>query len=154
MDLPGASQAGTGAALRRVRSRYRKHPEAFCLALPPLHIDDSTPHSSQQVHSHLQDAVEAVDAWARQHQLTVSHQGRSSVLGIRGQAALLQPGAGSTLLAPTETRAQLAKNFERHLRLLIDGLLKFLWTEHQQFCLLLSHNGRGARRILKNGHLS
>src|SRR4030095_15354479 len=79
-----------------------------------------------------------------------SDRGRPSVLGIRGQTTLLQPGTGSMLLAPAETRAQLAKNFERHFRLLIDGLLKFLWTEHQQFCLLLSHNRCGAWRILKN----
>src|SRR5947199_10627862 len=83
----------------------------------------------------------------------VEMTGGLSVLGIRGQTTLLQPGIGSMLLTPAETRTQLAKNFERHLRLLIDSLLKFLWAEHQQFCLLLSHNCRGARRILKNGHL-
>ena len=69
-------------------------------------------------------------------------RGCPSVLDIRGQTTLLQPGTGGTLLAPAETRAQLAKNFERHLRLLIDGLLKFLWTERQQFCLLRSHSRR------------
>src|SRR5437879_13592588 len=70
-----------------------------------------------------------------------------SVLGIRDQTTLLQTGTSSMLPTPAETRTQLAKNFERHLRLLIDSLLKFLWAEHQQFCLLLSHNCRGARSI-------
>ena len=67
---------------------------------------------------------------------------RFPTLGIRSQPTLLQPCASSTLLAPAETGAQLAENFESHLRLLIDRLLKFFWAERQQFCLLLGHGRR------------
>jgi len=43
-----------------VHSTYRHHLEALSLTLHPLHIDDSTPQTSAQVHSRLEAEVAAI----------------------------------------------------------------------------------------------
>ena len=52
-----------------VHHTYRRHLETLALTLPPFRIADSAPQTSAAVASHLQTTVEAIDMFARCHQL-------------------------------------------------------------------------------------
>jgi hypothetical protein len=64
------------AAVQRwesVQSTSRDHLETLSLTLHPLHLHDSSPQTSAQVHSQLHVEVAALETLARDHQLPVRH---------------------------------------------------------------------------------
>ena len=58
---------------------YRHHLETLSLTLHPFRIADSAPQTSAQVASHLQAAVEAIEAFAQRHQLPARHAAMTKV---------------------------------------------------------------------------
>ena len=58
---------------------YRRHLETLSLTLHPFRIADSTPQTSAEVASHLQATVEALDVFARCHQLPPRHAAMTKV---------------------------------------------------------------------------
>jgi hypothetical protein len=62
-----------------VQRTYRHHLETLSLTLHPFGIADSAPQTSAQVASRLHDAVEAIEAFARRHQLPPHHDAMNKV---------------------------------------------------------------------------
>jgi hypothetical protein len=58
---------------------YRHHLETLSLTLHPFGISDSAPQTSAQVESRLHAAVEAIEAFARRHQLSAHHDAMNKV---------------------------------------------------------------------------
>jgi hypothetical protein len=58
---------------------YRHHLETLSLTLHPFGIADSTPQTSAQVESRLHAEVEAIEAFARRHQLPAHHDAMHKV---------------------------------------------------------------------------
>jgi hypothetical protein len=70
------------AAVKRweeVQRMYRQQMETLSLSLHPFRIADSAPQTSAQVESHLQGAVEAIEALAQSHQLPARHDAITKV---------------------------------------------------------------------------
>ncbi len=67
------AQAAVEASLGEVerweeaKGMYRDHLETLSLVLHPFDFSDSTPQTSAQVHSRLQAAVQAIQAWAQRY---------------------------------------------------------------------------------------
>jgi hypothetical protein len=62
-----------------VQRTYRHQLETLSLSLHPFCIADSAPQTSAQVESHLQAAVEAIEALAQRHQLPARHDAMTKV---------------------------------------------------------------------------
>ena len=58
---------------------YRGHLESLSLTLHPFHISGSTPQTSAQVENQLMATVEAIEAFARGHQLPARHDAMTKV---------------------------------------------------------------------------
>jgi Family of unknown function (DUF6399)/IclR helix-turn-helix domain len=58
---------------------YRQQMETLALSRHPLRIADAAPQPSAQVESHLQAAVEAIEAFAQRHQLPARHDAMTKV---------------------------------------------------------------------------
>jgi Family of unknown function (DUF6399)/IclR helix-turn-helix domain len=58
---------------------YRHHLETLSLTLHPFGISDSAPQTSAQVESRLHAEVEAIEAFARRHQLSAHHDAMNKV---------------------------------------------------------------------------
>ena len=58
---------------------YRGHLESLSLTLHPFHISGSTPQTSAQVENQLMATVEAIEAFARCHQLPARHDAMTKV---------------------------------------------------------------------------
>jgi Family of unknown function (DUF6399) len=58
---------------------YRGHLESLSLTLHPFHISGSTPQTSAQVENQLMATVEAIEAFARCHQLLARHDAMAKV---------------------------------------------------------------------------
>ena len=58
---------------------YRHHLETLSLTLHPFGISDSAPQTSAQVESRVHTAVEAIEAFARRHQLPAHHDAMNKV---------------------------------------------------------------------------
>src|SRR5438876_8719236 len=65
-----------GEAMQRT---YRHHRETLSLTLHPFGISDSAPQTSAQVESRLHAEVEAIEAFARRHQLPAHHDAMHKV---------------------------------------------------------------------------
>ncbi len=73
-----------------IHSRYRQHLETLSLTLHPFGIADSAPQTSEQVHSQLQTAVEAIEALVERHELPAHRDTRQKVRKqLPGLAALV-----------------------------------------------------------------
>ena len=110
-----------------VHHTYRSHLETLSLTLHPFHIDDSTPQTSEQVHSRLRTAVEAIAKLAQGHQVPVRHDTMQKVRHqLPALAALVDfwwEGVGQDL-----EEAPLSAPWRQWAR---EVLLPWVYWEHQ-----------------------
>jgi hypothetical protein len=126
---------------------YRHHLETLSLTLHPFHIYDSTPQTSEQVHSRLQAEVAAIATLAQSHQFPVRHAAMQKVRNQLPALATLVDfwweGIGQAL-----EQAALSAPWRQWAR---EFLLPWVYGEHQVAHTRCPHRKAQRRRAWETG---